>query len=135
MPIAWVGNFAELGGAIGVVPASVAPGQLYWRIIKIVYEDVNNSGGGHAIAFAVLDESGARVPPGQPVTVRWADGSDTVVTQAKPENEYPANVPMYANLGSYTGYVEGLPSDAVTGMGLPMHLHVNFLLTFQRTRK
>jgi hypothetical protein len=130
-----VGNFAELGGAIGVAPAAVAPGQLYWRIIKIVYQDVNQSGGGHAIAFEVLDENGARVPPGQPVTVRWADGSDTVLTQAKPENEYPATSAMYGMLGSYTGLVEGLPSDAVTGMGLPMKQHVNFLLTFQRTRK
>src|SRR5205823_2061915 len=48
-----------------------------------------------------------------------------------------ANIPIYANLdihllnGPYFAYVEDKNvSDVVTGMGLPEHHHVNFLLTW-----
>jgi hypothetical protein len=64
-----------------------------------------------------------------------------VVTEAKPPNEYPANFPMYNNLGSYAVSVAGLPSDTIVGMGLgtaeqpDFNVHVNFFLTFQRVTR
>jgi len=134
-----VGNFAELtrGGqpAIRVIPADVQPGQWYWRIVKIVYQNPEESGGDHKIYIDVLDENGARMPIGHTITVSWQSGSAKVMIDAKPPNEYPANFAMYGDLGSYTVQVDGLPSDAVTGMGLPGHVHINFLLTFQKTRR
>jgi hypothetical protein len=90
-------------------------------------------GGDHHIYLEVIDESGNRIV-GQRVIVQNG-GTATLVIGNNPYPEYGANFPMYGMLGSYTAWVEGLPSDKVVGMGLPMNQHVTFYLTFQRATR
>ena len=35
--------------------------------------------------------------------------------------------------GPYSAWAQGMPSDRVFGLGLPLKYHVNFLFTFRRT--
>ncbi len=142
MPISWEGDFASLGGAIGVVPANVQPGQSYWRVTRIVYQNPQQSGNDHTIYVDVLDEGGARLglPEGAEVGVVANGGQVALRWGAKPANEYPINSPMYGGLGSYSVWITvgGLPSDKVTGMGMIGQWgkeHVNFMLTFRRARR
>jgi CRP-like cAMP-binding protein len=127
--------------SLGVViqPAGVRPGQSYWRLIKCYWQDKEESGNDHTIYINVLDEAGNRIV-GQPIEVRWLDGSLVIYTEDKPEPVYSANFPMYGTLGSYSVSVPGLPSDVVVGMGMGtaeqpnFTIHTNFLLTFQRVQ-
>jgi CRP-like cAMP-binding protein len=125
--------------ALNVViePAGVRPGQAYWRVTEVRWENEAEAAGDHTIYIQVLNEGGGRVI-GQPVELRWSTGNLTVMTEDKPPNEYPANFPMYNTLGSYAVSVPGLPSDVVVGLGLGTPedswrtVHTNFFLTFQR---
>ena len=128
-------RLADLG--VVVQPAGVRPGQSYWRLISCYWQNKEESGNDHTIYINVLDEAGNRLV-GQPIEVRWPDGSLVIVTEDKPEPVYSANFPMYATLGSYSVSIPGLPSDTVVGMGMGtadqpnFTIHTNFLLTFQR---
>jgi CRP-like cAMP-binding protein len=123
-----------------IVPADVPPGQSYWRLVKAYWQDKEESGNDHTIYVEVLDENGSRIV-GQPVEIRWQDGSLPVLTEDKPPYEYPANFPMYGTLGSYSVSVGGLPSDTIQGLGMGtidqpgFTIHTNFLLTFQRVKR
>jgi hypothetical protein len=130
--------FSQLGGTI--IPANVAPGQAYWRVISIEWHDEAESGGRHAIQFNTIDEGGGRVV-GTPLTVWWGDGSANIVMEAKDGEPWGANFPMYKDGPAYSVKVEGLPSDTITGMGLgtpevPWRtIHTEYLITFQRVIK
>lgn len=123
-----------------IQPAGVRPGQSYWRLIRCYWQNKEESGNDHTIYINVLDEGGNRIV-GQPVEVRWAEGSVVVLTEDKPEPVYSANFPMYATLGSYSVSIPGLPSDTIVGLGMGtaeqpnFTIHTNFLLTFQRVQK
>jgi CRP-like cAMP-binding protein len=125
---------------VNVQPVGVRPGQSYWRLIAVRWQDESQSGGGHSIFVDVLDESGEKIV-GQAVEIRWAGGGLTVFTEDKPTNEFAANFPMYNTLGSYAVSIPGLPSDTVVGMGLgsieqpDFNVHTNFFLTFQRVTR
>ena len=129
-------------GPLNVVisPADVPSGQSYWRLVKAYWQDKEESGNDHTIYVEVLDENGSRIV-GQPVEIRWQDGSLPVITEDKPPYEYPANFPMYGTLGSYAVSVGGLPSDTIHGLGMgtieqpAFTIHTNFLLTFQRVKR
>lgn len=116
------------------------PGQSYWRLVKVFWQNKEESGNDHTIYIDVLDENGGRVV-GQPVEIRWQDGSLTVFTEDKPPPEYATNFPMYGTLGSYSVSLPGLPSDTVVGLGMgtpeqpAFTIHTNFLLTFQRVKR
>jgi hypothetical protein len=124
---------------IRLEPAAVGAGQPYWRLIEALYRGPGEPtppslpGGDHHIYLEVIDESGNRIV-GQRVIVQNG-GTATLVIGNNPYPEYGANFPMYGMLGSYTAWVEGLPSDKVVGMGLPMNQHVTFYLTFQRATR
>jgi len=62
-------------------------------------------------------------------------GATYLTIENKPYPEYGCNFGMYGMLGSYSAWADGLPSDKVTGMGLPMKQHVTYYLTFQRAVK
>lgn len=130
--------FNVLGGSI--IPANVAPGQAYWRVISIEWHDEAESGGRHAIQFNTIDEGGGRVV-GTPITVWWGDGSSTFPMEAKDGEPWGANFPMYKDGPAYSAKVEGLPSDVVAGMGLgtpevPWRtIHTEYLITWQRVIK
>jgi CRP-like cAMP-binding protein len=125
---------------VGIQEANVQPGQSYWRLVRAYWQNKEESGNDHTIYINVLDENGNRLV-GQPVEIRWQDGSLTVFVEDKPAPEYGANFPMYGTLGSYSLSVPGLPSDTVVGMGMgtieqpAFTIHTNFLLTFQRVKR
>ncbi|MGC9332987.1 MAG: hypothetical protein ACP5JJ_02485, partial [Anaerolineae bacterium] len=128
--------------ALNVVidPVEVRPGQKYWRLIEVRWQDGEEACGDHTIYVDVIDESGSRIL-GQPVEMHWGSGSLTALTEDKPAHEYPANFPMYNTLGSYSVNVAGLPSDAILGLGLGtpeqpnFTIHTNFFLKFQRVTR
>jgi hypothetical protein len=125
---------------VGVQPAGVRPGQSYWRLIAVRWENESQAGGGHSIFIDLLDEGGNKVI-GHPVEIRWVGGGLSVTTEQKPPNEYASNFPMYNTLGSYAVSVPGLPSDTVVGLGLgtaeqpAFKVHTNFFLTFKRVTR
>lgn len=109
-----------------------------WVLQSAVYQDETQAGGNHIIFFTVLDISGKPVPSVTCV-VDWIgrNPAEDPPTKVVTDLNGQANVPIYANLdihllnGPYFAFIEDQgKSDAVKGMGLPEHHHVNFLLTF-----
>jgi len=137
LPFVWDGRLDKLN--VRLEAAAVPEGQPYWRLVKALWRDAGEPCqqglpcGDHNIYVEVLDENGARAV-GQKVIVQNG-GLATLIQEKKPFPEYGANFPMYGMLGSYSVWVDGLPSDKVVGMGLPMKQHVTYYLTFQRTVK
>lgn len=125
---------------VSLETANVAPGTLYWKLIRADYHDPfqhgGDFGGDHNMYFVVTDENGNRIT-GQKVWQSWPDDSTYAFTDARGIGD----IPMWANYfpsngpGPYNGYVGGLPSDIVRGMGLPANNHVSFVLYFQKTVK
>ena len=119
-------------------PAGLNPGQSYYRLVRVLWQNENEAAGDHTIYIEVLDENGARLI-GQGVQIDWAGGSQVVYTENKPPTEYPANFPMYATLGSYSVSIAGQPSDRAQGLGMgtaeqpAFKVHTNFKLVYQRT--
>jgi CRP-like cAMP-binding protein len=120
-------------------PSGLQPGQAYWRLVECRWQNKEESGNDHTIYVEVLDEGGSRIV-GQPVEIRWADGSLTVHIEDKPPPVFGTNFPMYGTLGAYSVSVPGLPSDTAQGLGMgtpdqpAFTIHTNFFLTFQRVR-
>lgn len=125
---------------VSLEPATVSAGSLYWKLIRADYHDPfqhsGDFGSDHNMYYVVTNENGARVA-GQKVWQSWPD--DAASTQTNSNGI--ADIPMWANYfpeqgpGPYSGYVDGLPSDVVRGMGLPANNHVSFILYFQKTVK
>lgn len=137
--IAWDSRLDQLG--VVLRPASVAPGQTYWRLIEARWANEEEAGGRHHIFVNVLDEAGNRVV-GVPIKVLWRDGAVTGVTENKAPGDYSYNFQMYAPGNSYDLAIDdGTPSDYVAGMGLgdierrAWKIHVAYYLTFQRTTR
>lgn len=89
-------------GAV-LIEATVTPGQGYWRLIKARWYNTEESDGRHHIFVDVLDENGDR-KVGIPVLVTWPEGSTTVVTEAKPGEEYATNSAMFALAPAYAAH-------------------------------
>lgn len=113
--------------------AQVEPGQTVYRLVAARYQDETEAAGLHHVFVEVLDENGQRIV-GQPVILAWRDGQSTMITENKPAPEYAANAPLYGQMseGTYDVYVDGAPSDRVSGLGLPGKHHVSYQLIFQR---
>lgn len=142
-PIEWdqrlgPGGLPLLQG-VGVHKAEVAPGQPFWRLVRIKFEDAGQeSGNDHTIYITLIDEQGNRVED-KGVEVSW-DESGTLqvqrltLAQQKPKWDYcncNYDYPMYG--AAYRVRVDDtIPSDQVYGMIMPMKRHVNYRLTFQR---
>jgi LysM repeat protein len=120
--------------------AQLRAGDRYWRLVKARWLDEEESRRDVQIYVDLLDEAGQRVY-GEKVV--FENGGRYTVT-SEPQSccypwDYPVKWPMFNALCSYSAYVEGLPSDMVTGMGLgtPEHpdwtIHTGFVLTFQRS--
>ena len=126
--------------AVRAEASGVKPGQNYWRLTEVRWQDGFESGSDHTIYIEVKDQAGQRIV-GQPVEVRWQDGSLTLFIEDKPPPVYGGNFPMYNTLGSYSVTVPGLPSDTVVGLGMgtpeqpDFTIHTNFFLTFQKVTK
>lgn len=129
--VLWDPRLDQLG--VKLTRAQVESGQNVYRLVSARYQDENESKGLHHVFVEVVDENGRRIV-GQPVTLAWHDGKSTLITEDKPAPEYAANAPLYGEMadGTYEVYVDGAPSDKVSGLGLPGKHHVSYLLTFQR---
>jgi hypothetical protein len=116
---------------VRIIPANVAQGQKFWRVIKVKFEDINESGNDHTIYVKVLGEDCLRV-----------DGKKLHLTSEGGLSEYPEekpagdlcdcnfDYPMYGD--GYNVQIEDqYPSDMVAGMIMPMRRHVNYRITFQ----
>lgn len=110
------------------LPATVTPGEGYWCLVRAVWYNSEESQGRRNIFVDLLDGDGAR-QVGLPVLVSWPDGDHTIVTQAKPGEEYAADFPMQSLAPAYRAQPNtGDPADAIDGMGLgeidaPNHAH------------
>lgn len=120
-----------------VDPANVAPGEQYWQLVRAVYEGPDESCGTHHIYYNVLDEDGEPIA-GQKVWQGWAEDKTYATTNDRGQTNIGLWLPYAPDRGEsgpYFAWVDGLPSDSVCGMGLPLKRHVNFLLTWQRATK
>lgn len=136
--VIWDARLPDLN--VYLEPAAVSPGTLYWKLIRADYNDPfqhgGDFGGDHNMYYVVTNESGLRIA-NQKVWQSWPDDKTSALTNANGiadiaiwANYWPQNGP-----GPYNGYVDGLPSDVVRGMGLPGNNHVSFILYFQKTVK
>ena len=108
-----------------------------WRLISAQYQDETQSGGNHHIYFKALRANGSPAS-GLKFVIDWVgraprDDPAIVTTDANGET----NCPLWAILhpekqdGPYFTSTREEPGDTVSGMGLPVNRHVNFLLTFK----
>jgi CRP-like cAMP-binding protein len=132
---------SRLGGlGVSIEDAAVAPGQPYYFLKEVRWEDEQEAGGKHHIYVDVLDENGRRIV-GQNVTVFWSDGSATLPLEDKPFPDFGFNYQMYASGYAYSVKVEGLPSDILRGAGMGdlanrfKGIHTAYYLTYQKAIK
>lgn len=117
----WDPRLTERGTTL--IPATVQPGQGYWRLVKGVWYAENEPPfqGQHHIFVDMLDASGLR-QVGVPVQITSLDATEvfaTLITEAKPGELYAANFPMFRTAPAYRAAPsDGNPADVVTGMGL-----------------
>lgn len=122
---------------VRLVEAQVAPGERYWRLVRLEWWKPGE-GGNTMIYVSTLDEQGRAVWRQEVVVEHGA--AERLYTDPKPGEPYGVNYPMGNTLNSYQVFVGGaLPSDRVTGLGLGEYLggldHTTFVLVFQLTRK
>lgn len=120
-----------------------------YHIVKVEYQDENQSGGQHHIWQHVADENGkpltgiptymdwvGRPPSEDPPTMRATDGTGTA------NQSMDANLDVHKLNGPYFAYAgdakivrnspTAIQSDRVLGMGLPEKHHVNFILWWKK---
>ncbi len=121
--------------------ATAAAGQPYWKLIRAKFLPEGNgpedAQGRVNIYYTVLNENGQPIV-GQRVWFAWpgdraskltGDGGTTDFNMTTDSTSDPAA----GRPGPHSGYVDGLPSDKVNGMGLPLHRHVCYELTWRKT--
>ncbi|MEZ4867460.1 MAG: hypothetical protein R3C14_39405 [Caldilineaceae bacterium] len=107
----------DLRGAI-LSPAQVTPGTAYWRLVEGRWFNVAEAEGRHHILVDTLDSDGQR-QTGVALEITWSDGTAQIVTEAKPNETYAANFPMYSIAPAYAIQpVSEAPADRVEGLGL-----------------
>ncbi len=118
---------------VRVEPAKFARGQSRWQLIRAEYQSPEEAGGKHQIVFIVLDESNLLLA-NQRVWQSWTEDQSDALTDAKGV----ATIPIWASYspenenGPYSAWVDGLPSDRVVGIGLPLKRRVSFILTWKK---
>ena len=138
--------------AVRIIPAAVAPDQLYWRVIGVRHLDPAENTGKHNLYAELLDEAGDRVrDPNVQLQRGWegqrADESAPLVRFDKGDNEPAANIPIDPNQKLWVSIASDLPSDKVENLhtkhadepGPNGELwnsigHHSYYVIFQRTR-
>lgn len=125
----------ELGVAVRVL--SPAPGSKYWKLISAQYQDPEESGGGVNIVCFVQDARGNPLPGTRVILRTSAGDTATQTTDERGHCDHPMGAgssfaPDRGERGPLTVFVEGLPSDDVNGMGLPLRRHVQYILTWRQ---
>lgn len=121
---------------VTVKTSTVPDGQQYWKLISGQYQNPDESGGNISIVLYVQDEKGAPLP-GQRVIQKFPGDQAVGVTDERGHYEFPQSPdssfsPDRGEHGPYSARVDGLPSDEVVGMGLPLKRHVQYVLTYRR---
>lgn len=121
---------------VSVKSAQPAPDSKYWKLISAQYQDPDESGGNINIIVFVQDERGAPLP-GQRIIQKFPGDQATAITDERGHAEFPMSgdssfSPDRGENGPYAALVDGLPSDQVVGMGLPLKRHVQYILTYRR---
>ncbi len=103
---------------VRLTEAEVEPGQGYWRLIRAVWYDEQESNGRHHIFVDLLDPAGQRIVD-RPVRIFWNGGEAELHTQGKPGEAYAADFGMNSVGPSYGAAPAGsAPADSLWGMGL-----------------
>jgi LysM repeat protein len=126
-------------GALGVqvLRATIISGLWYWKLVRAVYVDPAQSHGEQNIYYTVLDENGTPLA-NQRVIQMWGESRVEALTDTLGLASIPLSAsysPDRGESGPYSAFVDGMPSDRVTGLGLPLSRAVIFRLTWQRTVK
>jgi len=136
-PLEWDDRLNDRGATF--VPAQTTSGQGFWRLVKAVWYNEEESQGKHHILIDTLDISGRR-QTGVELLIHWEDGSHTLRFEAKPGEPYAANFAMYALAPAYNATPnDGTPADRVDGMGLgdlqrpTWPIHTSYGLTWRWT--
>jgi len=116
-----------------LIPATVARGQKFWRITKVVFEDVAEANNGHSIYVMIRDESGKRT---EAKVKWWGEGSGDMPDDPQKSADDVCNC-NYALFMYGDGYgvriADQYPSDQATKMIMPMKRHVNYRVYYQLT--
>jgi hypothetical protein len=121
--------------------ATVANGQAYWKLIGAHFLPEGNAAdqaqGRVNIYYTVLNENGQPIV-GQRVWFAWPGDRASKLTEEGGTTNFNMTTdstsdPTAGRPGPHSGYVDGLPSDTVKGMGLPLHRHVCYELTWRKT--
>lgn len=108
-----------------------------YQITNIGYRDGKESGGNVNVYVEVLDEFG-RNTFGARVRFNTTDGQNEAIqttingTTDFPQSNNSCFFPDRGESGPYYVEIAGVASDRVTGMGLPVCYHVNYIIRFQR---
>jgi hypothetical protein len=125
------------GLPLSIRAAQVQPGQRYWRIRKAVALTPEESHGIHNV-YARCFRGGQRAT-GVAMRQVWPEGVAPGVTEDKPLSEWGDwNAPLYGDWiveqgpGPYSVEVaDGMPSEALVGMGLPRKQHYSYIVEFE----
>jgi hypothetical protein len=138
------GNDAVAYG-VSVLDADVAPGDRYWRAVRVHHLEPEENGGRHHVFIDLLDEAGERVFDAQARVT--CDGQAHLVTVEKPLGEPGANLATWGGqvcLAEALGLTGAhLPSDRVVGMHADhpdeppgnTRFHHSFLVVFQQSTR
>jgi len=131
-PLQWDTRLDALG-----VKLTRAPDAHAWRLISAVYQDETQSGGNHNVYYKLLKADGTPAASVR-ILLDWKDRPPQddpayVTTDANGETNCPLWAILHPELkdGPYFTRTVNEPSDTVSGMGLPVNRHVNFVLTYK----
>ncbi len=124
---------AEAGVSVQFVQPTLAP---YWKLISAQYQNPDESGGQAKIVGSVQDEAGQPLAgarmiltrPGEQIELATDEQGRVALTMAGDSTFDSAR----HEHGPYSVSVDGLPSDAVEGMGLTQGAPVQYILTWRR---
>ena len=137
LPLVWDHRVDMLTPPIRLVAADVAPGQLYWKLVRMEWWRAGE--GGNCLIYITTLKQDGNPKWGQKVIVEHGP-QEVLYTNPKPGEPHGVDFRMNSTLNSYIVYVgDDLPSDRVTGLGMGEWLggldHTTFVLTFQLARK
>ena len=119
---------------VRLIPATVARGQKFWRVTRVKFENIDESGSDHTIYVKIQDANGKRMD-GVKIAVTSDTSGELFPDQPTEKSasdmcDCNYNYPMYGD-GYDVQIVDGTPSDKVAGMIMPLRRHVNYKITFQ----
>ena len=109
---------------VSVVPATVPPGQPYWRLTRLRYEDEQESGGRHHIYIEEPHD------PSRRARVRTGTFEFDFLLE-KPASEPAGNYAMVGIPNVYSLWMPDALSDRVDGLQMRGNRHVCYYATYE----